>query len=190
MNMQSNCPLPSGRCKDNEFRLTVYEAGHALCARAMSLRIISVRMLPRPPMLVSDKTVAGNNINALIQTLENRVIELFGGQIAEEYICSSHSCCSGDVSRIDELARLIAGLTGVEDSDLVWFELEEQANEIFKTPRYKDAILPIAEFLYKKTQDGADIIDGNELEQELDKYVPPLEQKSGLSNFFGFGGKK
>ena len=190
MNIQTGCALPSGRCADNEFRLTVYEAGHALSARAMSLKIISVRMLPRPPMLVSDKTVAGNNINALVQTLENRVIELFGGQIAEEYICSSHSCCSGDVSRIDELARLIAGLTGVEDSDLVWFELEDQANKIFKSDKYKDAILPIAEFLYQKTREGAAVIDGAELEQELDKYVPPLDQKRGLSGFFGFGGKK
>lgn len=190
MNILANCPLPSGRCQDNEFRLTVYEAGHALSARAMSLRIVSVRMLPRPPMLVSDKTVAGNNINALVQTLENRVIELFGGQIAEEYICSSHSCCSGDVSRIDELSRLIAGLTGEEDSDLVWFELEERANEIFNTPSYKEAILPVAEFLYEKTLDGADTIDGEELERELDKYVPPLEEKPSLLKFFGFGAKK
>ena len=190
MNIQTNCALPSGRCLDQEFRLTVYEAGHALSARAMSLRIISLRMLPRPPMLVSDKTVAGNTINSLIQTLENRVVELFGGQIAEEYICASHSCCSGDVSRIDELARLIAGLTGVEDSDLVWFELEDLAHGIFENEQYKDAILPIAEFLHKKTLEGADTIDGEELERELDKYVPPLEQKRSLSRFFGFSGRK
>ena len=185
--MNETCPTPIGRCADLEFRLTVYEAGHALTARALELKILSVRMLPRPPMLVSEKTFSGNKIGPLVQMLENRVIELFGGQIAEVEACASNSCCSGDVSRIDELTRLIAGLTGTPDSESVWFELEDVAEEIFKDERYRDAIMPIAEFLYQKVQDGWEIIDGEELEAELDKYVPVTPKAQGLKGLFGLG---
>ena len=181
------CPLPTGRCADHEFRLTVYEAGHALTARALELKIISVQMLPRPPMLVSEKTFSGNKSGPLIQTLENRVIELFGGQIAETEACSSSSCCSGDVSRIDELTRLIAGLSGKGDPESVWFELEDVAESIFKEQRYRDAIIPIAEFLHQRVLDGWEIIDGDDIEAELDKYVPSVPKGGGLKKFLSLG---
>lgn len=182
----SSCPIPTGRCSDHEFRLTVYEAGHALTARALQLKIISVQMFPRPPMLVSEKTFAGNKIGPLVQTLENRVIELFGGQIAEVEACDSNTCCSGDVSRIDELTRLIAGLTGTPDSESVWFELEDIAEGIFKDQRYRDAILPIAEFLHQRVLDGAEIINGEDIEAELDKYVPAMPKDRSIKKLFSF----
>ena len=181
------CPLPTGRCADPEFRLTIYEAGHALTARALELKIISVQMFPRPPMLVSEKTFSGNKIGPLVQTLENRVIELFGGQIAETEACSSSSCCSGDVSRIDELTRLIVGLSGKSDPESVWFELEDVAESIFEDQRYRDAIIPIAEFLHQRVLDGWEIIDGDDLEAEMDKYVPMAPKPSGLKKFLSFG---
>lgn len=189
MNINSPCPLPTGRCADHEFRIAIYEAGHALTARALELKIISVRMFPRPPMMVSDKTFSGNRISGLVQMLENRVIELFGGQFAETIVCSSSSCCSGDVSRIDELTRLIAGLKGIEDSDMLWFELEDIAESIFKDERYSDAIIPIAEFLHQRVVDGWDVIDGEDIEAELDKYVPAAPKSGGLKEFLSFGGR-
>lgn len=176
-------PYSNGRCTDSEFRLTVYEAGHALCARALQLKIISVRMLPRPPVLVSEKTFSGNKIGPLVLMLENRVIELFGGQIAETEVCSTSSCCSGDISRIDELTRLIAGLTGKGDAESVWFELEDVAESIFKDERYRNAIVPIAEFLQQRVSDGWDIIAGDDIEVELDKYVPSIPKGSGFKKF-------
>lgn len=185
--MNKPCPLPTGLCADPEFRLTVYEAGHALTARALELKILSVRMFPRPPMLVSEKTFSGNRIAPLVQMLENRVIELFGGQIAEVIACSSNSCCSGDVSRMDELTRLIAGLKGIEDSEDVWFELEDVAESIFNDQSYRDAIIPIAEFLHQRVLDGWEIIDGDDLEAELDKYVPLTPKAGGMKKFLGFG---
>ena len=186
----TTCPIPTGRCSDPEFRLTVYEAGHALTARALEQKIISVQMFPRPPMLVSDKTFSGNKIGGLVKMLENRVIELFGGQIAETEACSSNTCCSGDVSRIDELTRLIAGLSGSGDPESVWFELEDVAEDIFKDQRYRDAILPIAEFLHQRVLDGWEIIDGKDLDAELDKYVPAMSKDQGLKKFLKLGGKK
>lgn len=190
MNANVSCPLPTGRCADHEFRLTVYEAGHALTARALHLKILSVQMFPRPPMLTSDKTFSGNRIGGLVQMLESRVIELFGGQIAETVACSSNTCCSGDVSRIDELTRLIAGLKGVEESEDVWFELEDVAESIFENQQYRDAIIPIAEFLHQRVLDGWEIIDGADIEAELDKYVPAAPKSGGLKNFLSFGGRK
>lgn len=187
--MNAPCPIPTGRCADHEFRLTVYEAGHALTARALQLKIISVQMFPRPPMLISDKTLTGNTIGPLVIMLENRVIELFGGQIAEVEACASNTCCSGDVSRIDELCRLIAGLKGAESSDAVWFELEDIAESIFKEDRYRNAIMPIAEFLHQQVLDGAEIIDGKAIEAELDKYVPIAPKATGLRSFLPFGKK-
>ncbi|MFT7594385.1 MAG: hypothetical protein ACI8R4_001705 [Paracoccaceae bacterium] len=60
---------PKGRCADQTFRLAVYEAGHALTARALGLKLVSVRMLPRPPVLISDKAFATNDWAAFIETL-------------------------------------------------------------------------------------------------------------------------
>ena len=167
MNIETSCPIPTGLCADESFRLAIYESGHALTARALGIKIIYVRMRPRPPVLASDKTISGNTIGALLETLENRVIELFGGQIAEEHVCDTNSCCSGDVARID---------------------LEDKALEIFSDQRYRDAILPVAEFLHQQVLEGHSQIDGRLIDAELDKYVPALPKKKGLGSFL-FGGK-
>ncbi|MCK4713474.1 MAG: hypothetical protein KAT26_11405, partial [Marinosulfonomonas sp.] len=95
--------IPEGKCSDLAFRLAVYEAGHALTARALGLKILSVRMLPHSPVLISDKTFTNNDWGSFIETLEIRVIELFGGQIAEETACSCNTCGIGDIARVDEL---------------------------------------------------------------------------------------
>ena len=186
--MENSCPRPNGLCADESFRLAIYESGHALTARALGIQIIHVRMRPRPPVLASDKTISGNTIGALLETLENRVIELFGGQIAEEHVCDTNSCCSGDVARIDELCNLIAGLSGIGDKDGVWFELEDRALAIFEDQAYRDAVLPIAEFLHAQVENGAAEIDGKLIDAELDKYLPPLQKKGGLGGFL-FGRK-
>ncbi len=187
MTTNTVCTPPGGRCAEQEYRLSVYEAGHALAARALKLRILSVRILPRPPVLVSDKTFEGNNWESFIRTLETRVIELFSGQIAEELVCNASNCCSGDVTRIDELTRLIAGLNDEDEVETVWFGLEEIAEEIFADPKFRAAIEPVAEFLYERFTNGEEEIDGRELDAELDKYVPPLpSRKKGLKRFLAF----
>lgn len=176
---------PEAPCNDHVFRLSIYEAGHALTARALGLHILSVRMLPRPPVMVSDKAFSNNDWGAFIETLEIRVIELFGGQIAEETACLSNSCCSGDMTRIDELCRLISGLDGETDHETIMFGLEDDARKIFADDAYRDAILPIAQFLHQKTTDGYSEIVGKDLEKELDKYVPRTEKPSWLKRTFG-----
>lgn len=188
MNIENTCPAQNGLCADESFRLAIYESGHALTARALGIHIIYVRMRPRPPVLASDKTISGNTIGALLETLENRVIELFGGQIAEEHVCNTNSCCSGDVARIDELCNLIAGISGQGDKDSIWFELEDKALDIFKDQAYRDAVLPIAKFLHAQVERGSTEIDGKLIDAELDKYLPPLQKKRGLGGFlFGRG---
>ena len=177
MYAQPSCVPPKGRCAEQGFRLAVYEAGHALTARALGLKVISVRMLPRPPVLVSDKTFTANNWQSFSETLEIRIIELFGGQIAEELACSSNSCCSGDIARIDELCRLVAGLRGDVDAETVLFDLEDVAQKIFADDAVRDAILPIAEFFHERTESGRESIEGADIEAELEKYIPTPEKK-------------
>lgn len=191
MNAETPRLLPSDQCTDQAFRLAVYEAGHALTARALGLNIVSLRMLPRPPVLVSDKTFVGNDFGSLVATLENRIIELFGGQMAEVLACSSHTCCSGDVARIDELTRLVAGLQGIADPEQIYFELEDVAEKIFAEDRFRDAVIPVAEFLHGQVQNGLEIIQGPELEAELDRHVPamPKETWAARLNPFGRGNK-
>lgn len=181
--------IPEGKCSDLAFRLAVYEAGHALTARALGLKIISVRMLPRPPDMVSDKTFASNDWGSFIEALEIRVIELFGGQIAEETACSCNTCGIGDIARVDELSRLIAGLDGEADPETVMFDLEDVALKIFAKPEYKDAIIPIASFLAQRVLDGAELIDGPDIEAELDKYVPRAPKEKWTKKLFSFGQK-
>jgi len=183
-------PTPAGRCADLSFRLSVYEAGHALTARALGLKVVSVHMLPRPPMLISDKTFTGN-WDSFIEMLEIRIIELFGGQIAEEHTCDSNTCFGGDVARIDELCRLVAGLSKGKDAETIWFDLEDVAIKIFADTAYREAILPIAEFLYQRVQDGREAIDGPDIEAEMNKYVPkPPAEEKWMSKVFSFGRKK
>ena len=181
------CETPAGRCADQTYRLAVYEAGHALIARALGLKLISVRMLPRPPVLISDKPFATNDWAAFIETLEIRIIELFGGQIAEEHACGTNTCCSGDIARIDELARLVSGLGGADDPETVMFDLEDAAKDIFGKEDYRNAIIPIAEFLYQRVSAGREVIDGPDIEAELNKYVPVSVPKPWLKRVFSFG---
>lgn len=180
------CPVPEGRCAEQAFRLAVYEAGHALTARALGLRVVSVRMLPRPPILKSDKTFSGN-WESFIEMLEIRIIELFGGQIAEEFACQSATCCGGDVARIDELTRLVAGLAGGKDHEQVWDDLEEVATKIFADPKVQEAIMPLAEFLYERVLAGQEVVEGEAVEEMLDKYVPLTPKKKWMARVFSFG---
>jgi len=180
---------PEGKCSDLAFRLAVYEAGHALTARALGLHILSVRMLPRPPVLVSDKTFNSNDWGSFVETLEIRVIELFGGQIAEETACSCNTCGIGDIARVDELSRLIAGLKGEGDPEAVMFELEDIALKIFAKPEYKDAIIPIATFMAERVEAGEELIKGPDIEAELDKYVPRAAAERWTKKLFSFGRK-
>ncbi len=180
---------PRDRCADQTYRLSVYEAGHALSARALGLKLVSVRMLPRPPVLISDKPFANNDWGAFIETLENRMIELFGGQIAEEHVCATNTCCSGDIARIDELSRLVSGLGGTADAESVMFALEDAAQEIFADQAFRDAIIPIADFLYQRVSEGREVISGPDIEAELDKLVPATASPNWLKRVFSFGRK-
>lgn len=167
------CPLPRGRCADLNYRLAVYEAGHALTARAMGHEVLAITMLPRPPLMESDKILRGNTLNSLIEVLEARCIELFGGQIAEQHACGTNSCCSGDVARIDELCRLIAGIDGMRDAESIWFQLEEMAEKVFSDQQTHDAILPFAEFLFAEVEAGRPKVPGKLVEAKLDELVAP-----------------
>lgn len=188
MASETNPNLSGKRCEDEDFRQAVYLAGHALTARALGLRVISFRVLPRPPVLVSDKTFSGFDWTSFVEMLEIRIIELMGAQVAEVIVCSSHECCTGDVARIDELTRLVAGLNGDRDSEDVWFDLEDIAENIFAAQIYRDAIVPIAEFLYQEVKDGHDEIEGADIETELDKYIPAQTTGSWIKRVFSIGG--
>lgn len=189
MYTETTAQAPEGQCADLAFRLAVYEAGHALTARALGLKILSVRMLPRPPVLISDKAFANNDWESFIEMLEIRVIELFGGQIAEETACSCNTCGIGDIARVDELSRLIAGLDGEADPETVMFDLEDVALKIFAKPEYKDAIIPIATFLAEQVKAGRELINGPDIEAELDKYVPRPAKQTWGKKLFSFGQK-
>lgn len=186
MNVVPSAGPVHDRCGDQTFRLSVYEAGHALTARALGLKLLSVQMLPRPPVLISDKAFATNKWDDFIETLEVRIIELFGGQIAEEHACGTNTCCSGDIARIDELSRLVAGLKDLEDSETVMFDLEDAARMIFDNPAYRDAIIPVAQFLSQRVAQGREIIDGPDIEAEIDKYIPAEPPRSWLKKLFSF----
>ncbi|CCQ75187.1 protein of unknown function [Magnetospira sp. QH-2] len=172
------CDDPEGRCDDHAYRLAVYQAGHALVARALGHRIMTVRLLPRPPITITDKSFLHNNWDSFMDMLEARVIELFGGQMAEHMICGSHTCCTGDISRIDELTRLLAGLNEDTDYEDVFFHLEEVAQNIFTDSRTIDALLPLAEFLYEKELATEYEIPGEELDAIIDQYVDPIPQNN------------
>jgi hypothetical protein len=179
---ENYCPIPGGRCADLGYRLAVYEAGHALTARAMGFAILSITMLPRPPVMESDKVLRGNTLHSLSAVLENRCIELFGGQIAEQHACASASCCSGDVARIDELTRLISGIEGDRSPEEIWFALEDVAEQVFSEKRIRDAILPLAEFLHSEVEAGRPVVPGDAVEAMLDELVGPRpeRQRRGL----------
>lgn len=169
-------------CGDLAYRLAVYEAGHALTARALGLRIISITMLPRPPVMASDKVMRGNMLSGLTSVLESRCIELFGGQIAESHACKSATVFSGDVARIDELCRLISGIEGKRSVEEVWFDLEDVAEEVFADARIRGAILPLADFLYTEVESGRPVVPGETVEKLLDQLVAPRESTRGLAS--------
>ena len=175
------CTPPKGRCADLAYRLAVYEAGHALSARALGFTILRVKMLPRPPTLESEKLLHGSGMNSLITVLRDRAIELFGGQIAESVACSTANCCSGDVSRIDELTRLIAGLEGRTSNEDVWFELEDIALGIFDRPEIVAAIVPVADLLHDRVQAGQTIIPGEDVEALLDELLGPRDRPGRMA---------
>ncbi len=176
-------------CQDHTFRLSVYEAGHAITAYLLNQKIISIQLLPRPPMLVAEKAFANLSWNSFIETLESRVMELFGGQIAEELICHHSSCCSGDISRIDEITRILYALYSDDDLDLessedILFELEERTQVMFAPQEVRDAILPVAEFIFAQEEEGVFEIDGKAVTREIEKVLPPpLKEKSGFFSF-------
>ncbi len=173
------CPVPEGRCSDLSYRLAVYEAGHALTARALGFKVLSVKMLPRPPILESDKVLHGSSLRALSAVLENRCIELFGGQIAEEHACQTSSCCSGDVARIDELTRLVSGLDGRRTPEDIWFELEDVAQDIFSHENIREAILPLADFLHDEVDSGHHVVSGQRVEALMNELLGPPEKARG-----------
>jgi len=157
---------------DPVYRLCVYEAGHALVARALDKRILHVRMLPRPPETVTDKVFRSNDWGSFYAVLEERVLELFGGQLAEDIVCGSTTCCAGDISRIDELTRIMAGLGGDEDHEEIYFRLEEQAAEILSDARFRDAIVPLADYLFDCDSAGELEIAGAAIEDLIDCFAP------------------
>ncbi|MCP5368455.1 MAG: hypothetical protein H6907_13245 [Hyphomicrobiales bacterium] len=164
---------------DPVFRLCVYEAGHALVARALDKKILRVRMLPRPPETVTDKVFRSNDWGSFYAVLEERALELFGGQLAEDIACGSTTCCAGDISRIDELTRIMAGLGGGEENpEDIYFRLEEQAGQIFSDPRFREAIVPLADYLYDCDSAGKLEIAGAAIEDLIDCFVPRPEPGS------------
>ena len=181
------CAKPDGRCVDEAYRLAVYQSGHALVARALGHRIIQIRMLPRPPVTVTDKTFIGNDWNSFTEVLEKRVIELFGGQIAEEIICQATHCCTGDIHRIDELTRLIAGLMDIPDHEEIFFRFEKIGKDIFEDEAIRAVIEPLSDFLFAKEEAGEYEIPGHEVEEVINRYLPPPEaaRKKGLGSLFG-----
>jgi len=171
------------RCDDDTFRLTVYEAGHTITAYLLSQKIVMVRLLPRPPMTFAEKKFASNSWEGFMDILENRALELFGGQIAEQTICGNTTCCAGDVSRIDEITRILAGLSMEEevDSEEIWFELEDRALEMFAPDYVREAILPVAQFLYEQEEADHMEVDGKAVTKIIEQYIPrPPEEKGGL----------
>ncbi len=166
-------------CEDQVYRLAVYEAGHAIAAWEMGLRIDRLQMLPRPPMLSSEKTFASHSWRSFTEMLEIRVIELIAGQIAERELCGLSSLFSGDAARIDELTRLIAGLESVRNPEEIWFRLEDIAEDIFASDRVKAAVEPMAHFLFLKMNDGYEALPGDVLEDHL-RHLLPRSRKRGL----------
>ncbi|MCW8916084.1 MAG: hypothetical protein OQK24_09565 [Magnetovibrio sp.] len=174
---------PNTKCTDDIFRLCVYEAGHTITAYLLNQKIVSVRMLPRPPMTISEKKFVSNNWNSFMDILEHRVLELFGGHIAEEVVCDSTACCSGDISRIDELSKILAGLSVEEeiDSEEILFELEDRAIEMFAPDHVRDAILPVAEYLFEQDQLDHMEVSGKEVTKIIERYIPrPPVEKGGF----------
>ena len=168
--------------KNETFRLCVYEAGHTITAYLLNQKIVSVRLLPRPPMTFTEKKFISNSWASFMDILESRALELFGGQIAELVTCGSASCCSGDISRIDEISRILAGLSPDEiDSEEILFSLEDRAKEMFSEDHVREAIVPVAEFLFEQEEAGHMEVPGADITAIIERYIPrPPQEKRGL----------
>lgn len=165
------------KCSDPLYRLSIYEAGHALVAWALGQRIVHIRMLPRPCETITEKTFIANSWGSFCEILEMRVMELFGGQIAEEIVCGATACCTGDIPRIDEITRILGGLYEEEDHEDIFFRLETRTNEIFADQRYRDAILPLADLLYERESGGDLEIEGRAVEAVIGRFIPRIKTK-------------
>lgn len=177
---------PEMDCSDPLYRLSVYEAGHALIAWALGHDIVSVRMLPRPPETVTEKIFTANDWASFYEVLEFRGMELFGGQIAESMLCGATTCCSGDVSRIDEITRILAGINGEEDHEDIFFRLEDQTKTIFADERYRNAIEPVAQLLFEREVAGQLEIPGKDIEAVIQPMIPRAPKaETGVSRLFG-----
>ena len=177
-------------CEDTTFRLSVYEAGHAITAYLLDQKIVSIQMFPRPPMTFTDKCFDSHSWDSFVEILEIRVPELFGGPIAEDIVCKGSSCCTGDISRIDEITRILEALHGEDDIDSedILFDLEDRAEEMFKPQNVKDAILPVAKYLFQQEMDGHIEIDGKEVTRIISDYIPPVKHKKlGLLEMLNIG---
>lgn len=159
-------------CSDLLFRLSAYEAGHALVAWALGHSIVAVRMLPRPAVTETEKAFVSNSWRSFYDVLEARAMELFGGQIAEELVCGGGTFFTGDVSRIDEITRILAGLTDDQAAEDIFFRLEDQTYQIFADKAYVDAIRPVAALLYERETTGQLEIPGADIEEVIARYVP------------------
>lgn len=168
------------KCQDITFRLCVYEAGHAITAYLLEQKIVSIQMLPRPPMMMAEKAFRSHNWDSFIETLENRCLELFGGQIAEQFVCGTTACCAGDISRIDEITRILEALYSEDDLDSedILFELEDRTETMLAPQEVRDAILPIAEFLYAEEESGKSEVDGKDITRLLEQLIPRPEKES------------
>lgn len=166
---------PEMDCSDLLYRLSVYEAGHALVAWALGHEIVSVRMLPRPTETLTEKKFIANNWQSFCDVLEYRTMELFGGQIAEDFVCSATTCCSGDISRIDEITRILAGLTEQDHED-IFFRLEDETKAIFADERYRAAIEPVAELLFQREVDGQSVVPGADIQAIIKQFVPRADK--------------
>lgn len=147
-------------------------------------------MLPHPPMMVCEKPFANYSWNAHVETLENRILELLGGQSAEAIACGSASCCSGDRSRIDEITRILETLYAEDDlgAQDILFDLKDRAQEMFAPKPVRDAIVPVAEFLFDQERDGYMKIDGKALTATIAKFIPqPIQKRRSLLKLLKFG---
>ncbi|OEJ67916.1 hypothetical protein [Magnetovibrio blakemorei] len=181
---------PHKQCSDATFRLSVYEAGHTITAYLLNQKIVAVRMLPRPPMTIAEKKFISNSWESFMDILENRALELFGGQIAEEMLCGNTTCCSGDISRIDEISRILAGLSVNEDYDNedILFSLEDRAIAMFAPEHVRNAILPVAKYLYDQDEAGEIEVSGKEVTKIIEQYIPrPPKEKGGLLSLLRLG---
>ncbi|MEO5335856.1 MAG: hypothetical protein H7841_03035 [Magnetospirillum sp. WYHS-4] len=166
------------KCSDPLYRLSIYESGHALMAWALGQRIIHIRMLPRPCETVTEKAFLGNNWGSFCEILEMRVMELFGGQIAEEIVCGATACCTGDIPRIDEITRILGGIYEEEDHEDIFFRLESRTQDVFADERYRQAILPLADLLYARESAGDLEIEGRAVEDVIARFIPKVKSQS------------